>query len=148
MKELDMAYTNTKLVYEVLDAVEKATKKEEKIQILKQNDTWALKDVLRATYDDAIQFLLPPGAPPYIPSKEGSIPSNLLKQHKNLTYIVKGGQGEKMPGFKREKVFINMLESVHPKEAELLLKMINKESLRKGITKKLVQEAFPGLISK
>lgn len=143
-----MAYTNTKLVYEVLEAAEKATKKEEKILILRENESWALKDVLRATYDDAIQFLLPPGAPPYTPSKEGSIPSNLMKQNKNLTYIVKGGQGEKMPGFKREKVFINMLESVHPKDAELLLKMINKKSLGKGITKALVQEAFPKLISK
>jgi hypothetical protein len=143
-----MAYVKTNLIYEVLEAVEKATKKEDKINILRQNESWALKDVLRATYDDAIQFLLPPGAPPYIPGKEGSIPSNLLKQNKNLTYIVKGGQGEKMVGFKREKVFINMLEAVHPKDAELLLKMINKESLGKGITKKLVQEAFPKLISK
>jgi hypothetical protein len=143
-----MAYTNNKLIYEVLEEVEKASKKEEKIRILKQNETWALKDVLRATYDDAIQFLLPPGVPPYTPSQEGSIPSHLTKQNKNLTYIVKGGQGEKMPGFKREKVFINMLESVHPKDAELLIKMINKEHFSKSITKKLVQEAFPGLISK
>tara|TARA_R110000868_G_scaffold105345_2_gene289667 strand:+ start:622 stop:1053 length:432 start_codon:yes stop_codon:yes gene_type:complete len=143
-----MAYTNTKLVYEVLEAVEKASKKEDKITILQQNESWGLKDVLRATYDDAIQFLLPPGGPPYTPGQEGSIPSSLLKQNKNLTYIVKGGQGEKMPGFKREKIFINMLESVHPKDAELLIKMINKESLGKGITKKLVQEAFPKLISK
>jgi hypothetical protein len=74
-----MAYVKTNLIYEVLEAVEKATKKEDKINILRQNESWALKDVLRATYDDAIQFLLPPGAPPYIPGKEGSIPSNLLK---------------------------------------------------------------------
>jgi hypothetical protein len=37
---------------------------------------------------------------------------------------------------------------VHPKDAEVLIKMINKETLGKAITKSLVQEAFPGLIRK
>jgi len=143
-----MAYTIKKHIYEVLELVEKATKKEEKIQILKSNESWALKDVLRATYDDAIQFLLPGGKPPYTPSKEGSIPSTLLKQNVQFKFFVKGGPGEKMLPVKRERIFINVLEAIHPNDAELLVKMINKESLGKGITKKLVQEAFPGLITK
>ena len=143
-----MAYTIKKHIYEVLELVEKASKKEEKINILKSNESWALKDVLRATYDDAIQFLLPGGKPPYTPSQEGSIPSTLLKQNVQFKFFVKGGPGEKMLPVKRERIFINVLEAVHPNDAELLVKMINKESLGKGITKKLVQEAFPGLITK
>ena len=143
-----MSVVNTKLIYEVLDLAEKAKTKEEKIKILKVNESGALKDVLRATYDDIIQFLLPGGTPPYTPNQEGSIPSNLLKQHMNFKFFVKGLAGEKMMGVKRERMFIQMLESVHPKDAELLLLMINKQQLRKGITKKLVQEAYPGLISK
>lgn len=143
-----MVYTIKKHIYEVLELVEKATKKEEKINILKSNETWALKDVLRATYDDSIQFLLPGGKPPYTASQEGSIPSTLLKQNVQFKFFVKGGPGEKLLPVKRERIFINVLEAVHPKDAELLVKMINKESLGKGITKKLVQEAFPGLITK
>lgn len=143
-----MAIVNKKFIFEVLDAAAAAKTKAERIKILQTYDTWALKDVLRATYDDVIQFNLPPGRPPYVPCQEGSIPSNLLKVHKQFTYIVKGGQGDKMHNFKREKKFIDMLEAVHPKDAEVLLKMINKESLGKGITKKLVQEAYPGLIVK
>ena len=143
-----MVYTIKKHIYEVLELVEKTTKKEEKIKILKSNESWALKDVLRATYDDSIQFLLPGGKPPYTPSQEGSIPSTLLKQNVQFKYIVKGGPADKMLPVKRERIFINVLESVHPRDAELLIKMINKESLGKGITKKLVQEAFPGLITK
>lgn len=143
-----MVYTIKKHIYEVLELVEKATKKEEKINILKSNETWALKDVLRATYDDSIQFLLPGGKPPYTPSQEGSIPSTLLKQNVQFKFFVKGGPGEKLLPVKRERIFINVLEAVHPKDAELLIKMINKESLGKNITKKLVQEAFPGLITK
>ena len=143
-----MVYTIKKHIYEVLELVEKAAKKEDKISILKSNESWALKDVLRATYDDSIQFLLPGGKPPYTPSQEGSIPSTLLKQNVQFKYIVKGGAADKMLPVKRERIFINVLESVHPRDAELLIKMINKESLGKSITKKLVQEAFPGLITK
>jgi hypothetical protein len=62
--------------------------------------------------------------------------------------LLKAAKAKKWLALNEKKVFINMLEAVHPKDAELLLKMINKESLGKGITKKLVQEAFPKLISK
>lgn len=143
-----MAISNTKLIYEVLEAANKASKKEEKINILRQNESWALKDVLRATYDDSIQFTLPPGTPPYTPNKEESVPSNLLRQNTQFKYFVKGGAGDQVQNFKRERIFINVLEAVHPKDAEVLIKMINKETLGKTITKALVQEAFPGLIRK
>lgn len=143
-----MAYIIKKHIYEILELVEKTKSREEKSKILRENQSWALKDVLRATYDDSIQFLLPEGEPPYTPSQEGSIPSTLLKQNVQFKYIIKGGVGEKMLPIKRERIFINILESVHPNDAKLLIKMINKQSLGKGITKKLVQEAFPGLIIK
>lgn len=139
---------NKKLIFEVIDAAAAAKTKKEKVKILQENDTWALKDVLRATYDDGIQFTLPPGSPPYEENEISSIPSNLLKQHKKFTYIVKGGKGDQIQSFKREKMFIDMLEAVHPEDAKLLIKMKDKQSLGKGITKKLVQEAYPGLIIK
>lgn len=143
-----MAYPIKKHIFEVIEVAEKASKREEKIQALKQNESWALKDVLRATYDDSIQFLLPPGEPPYTANEEGSIPSTLLKQNVQFKFFIKGGPGEKMLPVKRERIFINVLEAIHPEDAKLLIKMINKKSLGKGITKKLVQEAFPGLIIK
>lgn len=143
-----MAHTIKKHVFEVFEEMQASKGRAGKIDILRDNDSWALRDVLRATYDDSIQFLLPPGEPPYTANAEGSIPSTLLKQHINFKYFVKGGPGENMIGAKRERIFINILESVHPKDSELLIKMINKKSLGSGITKKLVQEAFPGLIIK
>ena len=143
-----MAYPIKKHIFEVIEAAEKASKREDKIRTLKQNESWALKDVLRATYDDSIQFLLPPGEPPYTANEEGSIPSTLLKQNVQFKFFIKGGPGEKMLPVKRERIFINVLEAIHPEDAKLLIKMINKKSLGKGITKKLVQEAFPGLIIK
>ena len=50
-------------------------------------------------------------------------------------------------------MFINILENIHPKEGELLIKMKDKKLIKSnnsayysGITKKLVEETFPGLI--
>ena len=53
-----------------------------------------------------------------------------------------------MPAVKREKMFLDILETVHPRDADLLVGMINKDMPIKGITKKLVKEAFPDLIVK
>jgi hypothetical protein len=37
------------------------------------------------------------------------------------------------------------LESIHPNDAELMVNMINKKT-PDGVTKTIIQEAFPGLI--
>jgi len=42
-------------------------------------------------------------------------------------------------------MFIAMLEAIHPKDAELVLNMINKKKIA-GITKATISEAFPNLI--
>ena len=53
-----------------------------------------------------------------------------------------------MKNYLREKMFLDIIESIHPKDAELVVQMINKDLKLKGITKSLVKEAFPGLILK
>lgn len=133
-------------IYEILELVTLEKNRAKKISILQQYNTWALKDVLKGTYDDIVQWSLPVGDPPYEPAPESNPPSSLFKQHKNFKYFVKGLIGDKVNPIRRERMFIDMLESIHPKDAEVLLKMKDKKSLGNGITKKLVQEAFPGLI--
>ena len=144
-----MVNKTTWLVHEIIEKAAAAKTRAEKIQILQQhNDNWALKDILRGTFDEVVQWDLPEGKPPYEPADESSVPSNLTKHNKKFGYFAKGGPGRDMPSFKREKLFIDILEVVHPKDAELLLSMIAKKQPAKGITKKLVEEAFPGLILK
>lgn len=137
----------TKLVYEVIAEARKKRSKADKIQVLRDNESWALKDILRGTYDDVVQWLIPPGAPPYTPNDEQSVPSNLLRQNTQFRYFVKGGEGEKMMKAKREKNYLRLLEAIHPKDAELVVSMISKQTIT-GVTKNLVKEAFPGLIQK
>lgn len=134
-----------KLVHEVLEEVSKKKSKKDKVAILKENETWALKDVIRGSMDPTVKWHLPGGTPPYTAAEEHNCPANLHRENVKFAYIVKGGKGEILPSFKRENIFIGMLEGVHPKDAELLVAMINKET-PKGLTKAVVEEAFPGLL--
>jgi len=133
------------LIYEILEAASKARLKADKIKVLKDHDSWALRDVLRATYDLKIEFLIPDGEPPYTPNKPESVPSNLLRKNVDFKYIVKGGIREDMPAFKREKIYIGLLESIHPEDAKVVINMVNRKKPGNGITEKVVKEAFPNL---
>ena len=134
--------------HEVLDKVVKAKKKSDKINLLKkENNNWALKDILRGTYDEAVQWLLPSGPVPYEPAPFDSHPSEWSQHNKKLAYFVKNGPGQNMLTVKREKMFLDILETIHPRDAELLVNMINKKPID-GVTKRLTKEAFPDLILK
>ena len=135
-----------KYVYEVLEEARKAKTKEQKIKILKDNETFALKDILKGSYDDKVIFNLPEGTPPYNASEPYNHPSSWLRQNQQLKYFVKGGPGDKMPAFKREAIFIGILESIHPQDAKHVVNMVNKTA-PKGVTKAVVTEAFPELLT-
>lgn len=136
----------TKLVYEVIQEASQKKTKKDKVEVLKSNESWALKDILRGTFDDKISWLVPEGTPPYTPSQDHNSSSSLLRQNVQFAYFVKGGKGEKMMKAKREQIYITLLESIHPKDAELVIAMVSKKFPYKGITKDIVKEAFPGLI--
>ena len=143
-----MAYPERQLeVFEMVEEFSKAKNKNSRVKILtKYGDVRAFTDILRGTFDDSLEFNLPEGKPPYTPNIEESIPSTLLKLHKNFGLFVKGGPGKDMPAYRREFKFIELLESIHPKDADLVLSMVAKKPPVKFLTKKLVQEAFPDLI--
>ena len=137
-----------KYTYEIFEAVSKAKTRAAKKDILLENkDEWAMKDLLKGTFDDSLEFLLPKGEVPYTACEEHNAPSNWKKQHKQLKFFVPGGPGTQMPAFKREKIFFGILESIHPEDAKLVVKMVNKDkTLATGLTPKLVKEVFPNLI--
>lgn len=138
-----------KQVYEIFLELEQQTTKAKRLEVMqKYSDVPAFKDILRGMFDDSLEFLLPEGKPPYTPNIPESVPSSLLKRHREFGYYVKGGPGTDMLPFKREQKFITLLESIHPDDALLVLAMVAKKSPIKGLTKKLVQEAFPNLIAK
>jgi len=141
-----MADNITKYIHEVLALVDKAATKKEKIEILQNNDSMVLKNILIGTFDDAIEWLLPDTAPPYEPCEAHGAPSSLHKQLDNFTYFVKGGKSPDMLKAKREMMFIRLLESIHPEDAKIVVAMLARKLPTKGLTKALVKEAFPKLL--
>jgi len=132
-------------VFEVLEDVTKARTRDEKVRVLKENESWALKDIIRGSMDSKIIWNLPEGAPPYRPAPAHSHPANLLRENKKFRYFAKGGLGDKMAAVKRESIFIGILEGVHPEDAKLVISMVNKEKI-KGLSRPVVEEAFPKLL--
>tara|TARA_B100000941_G_C28295256_1_gene443624 strand:- start:10 stop:429 length:420 start_codon:yes stop_codon:yes gene_type:complete len=135
-------------VYEVFEKFSKAKNKAEKVKVLKENNHHAVRDIIRGGMDPSVEFLLPKGRPPYNANREESTPSTLLKENQKFKYIVKGFAGDDLNGMKRESIFIGILEAIHPQDAEHVLLMLEKKPPVKGMTKKIVEEAYPGLIRK
>ena len=129
----------------ILAEIAKAkNKKEKKEVLLKHGNNGALKQVLKYTYDPNIKFLLPPGNPPYNSVvDESENPTYLYGLLRKLYLFVEGGNPNLKPA-RREYLFIELLESVHPSEAELLCQIMLKCN---GLTYNLVKETFPELIS-
>lgn len=137
-------------ISEVLDQAARAKTKEERVAILKQNNSLGLRDVLRASFDDSIVFLLPEGAPPYksFLSNEGISPTDLSRETRRFSYFVRGGKGDQLTTARREKIFLSILEGIHPHDAEVVCAMKDKKLAEKfpGITKDLIKEIWPKLI--
>ena len=143
-----MVETVTLLLFEVFEKISKASTKKEKIELLKKYNSSALLNILKGTFDDSIEWLLPDGSPPYTPAEAHNAASNLMRKYDQFKYFVKGGSGNNLLPIKRETMFIGMLETIHPKDAEIVINMIKRISPAKGITKALVKEVFPDLIKK
>ena len=135
----------TLFVYEVIEKAGKERKKADKIKILQDNESWALKDILKGSMDERIKWNLPTGSPPYTPNRPESAPANLLRENTKFKYFVQGGPGDKMQKVKRESIFLGLIEGIHPEDAKLVINMINKQKPY-GLTRPIVQEAFPGLL--
>ena len=139
------------LVSDVLELVAKTDSKKEKVDILRKHNSLELRDVLKGAFDDSVQFILPKGKPLIDETEKKKYDkTHLVHETKKFRYFVKGGPGEQVNALRREKMFIDVLYRVESKEADLICKMKDKEldGVYKGLTKKLVQEAFPGLIFK
>ena len=139
--------TNIRIeLFEIVDQIEKA-EEADRVELMQKfgSQYTSFKDYLRCVFDERIQFLLPEGKPPYKPNKNPQ--STWHKQHMQLKFWVKGMQGEQSNPIRREKMFLDMLESVHPDDALLLVDMLSKKTPSKVLTRELVEESFPNLIA-
>ena len=135
------------LMNEVLQKVSNAKTKKEKISLLRELNTQALRSVLIINFDDSIISMLPDGAVPYTPNEapEGTEHTVLEKEQRILYHFFKGGS--KISQAKREQMFVGLLEGLTAGEAEtLILAKDKKIGKRYKITKATVTEAFPQIV--
>lgn len=103
-----------------------------------------LKTLLRMTFNKSVVMDLPKGAPPFnkmdIPENMGL--NRLPAEMRKLQYLFPGNN---LSQLRRERMFIEILESISPEEAELLLAVKEKKLKYKGITRKLVEDTLPEL---
>lgn len=138
------------LVPEILDQVDKAKTKAEKIQLLKKYETPVLKTLLRLNFDPLLKMDLPDGEPPF--KKEPDKPigyseSNLITEYRRFYIWLTPQPG--LSKIKKETLFIEMLEALHITEAEVLCLAKDRKlhTKFKSIKEDLVREAYPKAIT-
>lgn len=138
-------------IHEIFEKAASLKTKKEKIAYLQEMGQYpAFKDILRINFDYDVVCLLPDGETPYRKddAPEGMAYQTLHREYRRFTYFFKGGEGMNLAPLKRESMWIDLLESLSEGEADLLAKAKDRRLKYKGITRKLVEEAFPTLLKK
>jgi uncharacterized protein (DUF2249 family) len=136
---------STLLYSEILDKVHKAKTKDQKVLILKQNNTEGLRMVIKSSFDPKILWSIPEGE---VPFRVNDVPMGtehtvLAMESKKLWHFIKGAD-RTTPQHKKEQMFIQMLEGLHESEAKLLIAAKDKKihQMYKGLSTNVVKEAF------
>ena len=159
--------------FEVLHLASKQRSKAKKVEVLKRYEDPSLKAIFIWNFDESIVSVLPDGEVPYTgyddqttysgtlttkiseevrkmhetgsfsmgaTDKEGH--TTIRREYKNFYHFIKGGN-DSLNNIRRETMFINILEGLHPLEAEIitLVKDKNLETKYK-IPKEVVSEAY------
>jgi len=163
--------------FEVFDLASKQRSKAKKVEVLQKYGDLSLKVVLKWNFDTSITSALPEGEVPYTgydkqTTKGGTLTTKISqevrsmhesgsfslgssdqeghttirRESKHFYRFVRGGD-DAMNSIRRETMFINILEGLHPLEAEIVVLVKDgKLEDRYKITKDVVSEAFPDIV--
>ena len=162
--------------FEVFDLVSRQRSKAKKIEVLKKYEHLSLKVVLIWNFDESVVSMLPEGEVPYAGFDEKNTYSGTLskkldlevrkmhetgsfslgaadqqghttirRESKHFYRFIRGGE-DSMNQMRRETMFINILQGLHPLEAEIITLCKDKKlgEVYK-ITKEVVAEAYPDI---
>ena len=164
---------NIPFAFEVLDAASKQRSKAKKVEVLRRYAHDSILSLFIWNFDETAISALPEGDVPYGNNREdnsmtgtlsdkindavdkmGEMGSNSLgsqdqgkasirKEYTKFYNFIKGGNNS-LSSLRRETMFINILEGLHPLEAEILVLVKDKRLTDKyKITKEVVSEAYP-----
>jgi len=124
--------------------VSKQRTRAKKIEVLKQYETDSLKAILIWNFDETVVSMLPEGE---VPFEKNDVPvgtdhTSLRKEWRNLYHFVKGGN-DSLSKTRRESMFIQILEGLHPSESEILCLVKDKKLESKyKLNKSVVESAY------
>ena len=134
-------------IFEILNLASKQRSKFKKAEILKEYETDSLKSLFIWNFDESVISMLPEGMVPY---KKNEVPvgtdhTSLRREYKQLYNFVKGGN-DSLSSLRRETMFIQILEVLHPEEADILCLCKDKKLQTKyNISFDVVKQAYPDI---
>ena len=139
-----------KNIYEVFDEFEKADSKKERMLVIEKNLSQTLVKVLELTYHPNFEWLVTEMPENYkVPTDMlPGISSNQLSTQIKKLYLFRKGDpsAAQLTPEKRNQLLLQLLESMEPREAEVIIGIFQKDQGVKGLTYKFVKEAFPALL--
>ena len=134
-------------IHEILELVSEQRTKAKKVNILREYETDSLKSIFIWNFDPSVVSLIPEGEVPYNKNEVPVGPdlTSLRREYKQMYHFVKGGN-DSLSSLRRESMFIQMLEGLHPSEAEILC-LVKDGQLNKKykVTRDIVEEAYPDI---
>ena len=134
-------------IHEVLELVSEQKTKAKKVAVLKEYRDDSLTAILIWNFDQSVISAMPEGPVPY---KENEVPvgtdhTSLRREWKSLYHFIRGGN-DGLNNLRRETMFVQMLEGLHPQEAEIICLVKDKRLTDKyKVTFAHVEEAYPDI---
>jgi hypothetical protein len=138
-----------KNLYEVFDEFEESKTEQERIDVIGRNLSQHLVEALQYAYHPSYVWKykeLPkeykiPDAPP------GMAFSNIGKELKKM-YLFRDGDpaAERLTDRRRLEILLQMLESLEPREMEVIVGIFKKDLGVKGLNYKFIKKVFPNLL--
>jgi len=130
-------------ISEILDKVENAYTKQEKMDILKKNESNVLISILALNFDHTVKWKLPPGPTPYKPSDQLDLHGQLYMEHRRL-YLFMDSKENRLGEETVQRLWIQLLESLDKRDAIVMDATKNHDltCVYKTVTKELVKDTF------
>ena len=139
-----------KNIHEVFDEFEEAKNKKERLKVIEKNLSPTLVKVLQLAFHPQYKWKITELPDSYkIPNDvlPGLTFDGLPAQLRRLYMFEEGNStAESLTPKRREELLLQMLESIEPREAEVIIGILSKDLGVKGLDYKFVKEALPQLL--
>ena len=134
-------------VAEVLDDIASVKTRKERLAILAKFDCRALRACLKAQFDSEIQFV-DLGKKLVYETDDAPFGHNCSTLHMEFKkfHIFMEGPSRNLTVERRRQLMCQICEALHPDEADIFYACVRKKLKYRGLTEKLVRDAYPDLL--